>query len=489
MAETIRLGANSSLHMEIRFLPLDKSRPERLGWAEFQLAVQETPVWYAQDANDPEPGPVTWTMVDFLDGLARIWPWLLVEESYPIPIMPEHPGRMMAEAQRRWEDQAQHLVESEEELLFDFRHRHDLSLLFRGLFLPPLWLLREGNDTLVWSPDLGRGVRLPMDCICQLFTRLGDVICDELATSQEARAVQAVDRWHRRCQALNKSYLQLVTGLDGEELEQLTGSADRERQTEYFELEKQLEPVPQANELLLAARMSANYLPPTEQRRLLGEIKLIPSVATPQLDNCAERAPAPSSQSEAHEQGYQLALWLREALDLKHEEPAFPEQLLQQWGVPVKDIEIDAGLDAVAVWGVRHGPAVLINTSESSRASTQNGRRTTLAHEICHLLIDRSRSLPAAEVLGGQAPRFAEKRANAFAAEWLLPRSQAAQACRAANDIIEAANRLETQFLISREVVYHQINNSDIGASLTHPERKRLETWKMEILAWARAGG
>lgn len=488
MAETIRLGSDAGLGIELRFLPdapsdsdgsaASERVPNELAWAELQVAVQGQSIWYQQDTDQDEPRPVTWTLVDLLHGLARIWPWLMVEESYPIPIEPEHPGRMMRAAENRWESEAQQTAELEEERLFDFRHRHDLSLLMRGIFLPPLWFLREGNDCLIWSPELGAGIRQSMEEIGQILTQLGDGISQQVATSQSSRAIQAVTRWHARHDVLSALYLQLATGLDEAELKELTDADEAAQQAEYFGLTGSLEPIPRGNELLLAARMTANYLPPSDQKALLARIKSIPPGVAPELDGLTAEVPRPSAQQEPHQQGYELARWLRDQLGMRADDRADPERLLQDWGVVVEGEKIDAGLDAVAVWGTQHGPAVLLNTHERSRASSQNGRRTTLAHEICHLLVDRSRALPAAEVLGGQAPRYAEKRANAFAAEWLLPRSEAERVCRAASDVIEAAKQLERDFTVSRRVVYHQISNSALGDTLTHPERKRLEAWK-----------
>ncbi len=143
------------------------------------------------------------------------------------------------------------------------------------------------------------------------------------------------------------------------------------------------------------------------------------------------------------------------------------------------EIEIDAGIDAVAVWGDCHGPAVLLNINPRPRASTTNGRRSTLAHEICHLLADRAHALPVAEVLGGQAPRRTEQRANAFAAEGLLPREQVQRLCRAASNPLEAASRREKTFQVSRTLTLHQINNSDLGASISTTELKHLQRWAL----------
>jgi Zn-dependent peptidase ImmA (M78 family) len=121
---------------------------------------------------------------------------------------------------------------------------------------------------------------------------------------------------------------------------------------------------------------------------------------------------------------------------------------------------------------------VLPNQNSKSRASSNNGYRSTLAHEICHLLVDRGRALPATEVLGGQSPKLAEQRANAFAAEFLLPREQAALACQNHPNIVQAATSLEQRFGVSREVVCHQIYNASFGQHLSIVDKRQLDGWK-----------
>jgi Zn-dependent peptidase ImmA (M78 family) len=55
--------------------------------------------------------------------------------------------------------------------------------------------------------------------------------------------------------------------------------------------------------------------------------------------------------------------------------------------------------------------------------STDHGKRFTLAHELFHLLYDRTRARRIAHISGPWAPPGVEKRANAFAAMFLMPRS------------------------------------------------------------------
>jgi Zn-dependent peptidase ImmA (M78 family) len=122
-------------------------------------------------------------------------------------------------------------------------------------------------------------------------------------------------------------------------------------------------------------------------------------------------------------------------------------------------------IDAVAVWGPRRGPSVLVN-DEGAHNQSAGGRNATLAHEIDHLLIDRDGGLPLAEVVGGHVPVRLEQRARAFAAELLVPRRIAgawfAETSRRPHAILQA---LVDRFGASQEVVAWQARNSDITLS------------------------
>src|ERR1019366_3575730 len=55
------------------------------------------------------------------------------------------------------------------------------------------------------------------------------------------------------------------------------------------------------------------------------------------------------------------------------------------------------------------------------------GARVTLAHELCHLLLDGRHALSAIEVLKARMPAGVEQRAKSFAGEFLLPSHVAAE--------------------------------------------------------------
>ena len=62
----------------------------------------------------------------------------------------------------------------------------------------------------------------------------------------------------------------------------------------------------------------------------------------------------------------------------------------------------------------KHKPCSLLNVDHPTY-DTYSGRRFTLAHELCHLLYDRSYGWQLAIASGPWAPRDLERRANAFA--------------------------------------------------------------------------
>jgi Zn-dependent peptidase ImmA (M78 family) len=98
--------------------------------------------------------------------------------------------------------------------------------------------------------------------------------------------------------------------------------------------------------------------------------------------------------------------------------------------------------------------------ADGKHSRSAAGRRATLAHEICHLLIDRQVGLPFAEVLGGRVRDDIEQRAGAFAAELLLPRAVAANRLMGSKNPTEDAAALAREFQVSREVVAWQVHNA-----------------------------
>jgi Zn-dependent peptidase ImmA (M78 family) len=129
------------------------------------------------------------------------------------------------------------------------------------------------------------------------------------------------------------------------------------------------------------------------------------------------------------------------------------------------------------VLGPKHGPAVWLNKNEK-HLSNEGARRATLAHEMCHLLVDRGGALPLAEVVNGNIPKTVEQRANAFAAEFLLPREIARQALAKFTSGLELISDLSNRYGVSRELAARQVENS--GAVLSQMISEELLPYTLE---------
>ncbi|HMR77159.1 MAG TPA: ImmA/IrrE family metallo-endopeptidase [Polyangiaceae bacterium] len=116
-------------------------------------------------------------------------------------------------------------------------------------------------------------------------------------------------------------------------------------------------------------------------------------------------------------------------------------------------------------------------------------RRATLTHEICHLLVDRSASLPLAEVFGGHVFRSVEQRAGAFAAQLLVPREMAGRAFLNARSPGDVLSSLAGKYGASRELIAWQTYNSGAGMNWGTFVLLRNQVSRPERFLWNVASG
>jgi Zn-dependent peptidase ImmA (M78 family) len=413
--------------------------------------LREEAVWKS-GITIGEPRPLDWPWIDLLDHLAGVWPWLLLEEKYPCDYLPPNPALLRQEARRHWGAEEQ-IPLAEEEAIYRFETRHDLAYAMKGVQLPRLFLLREGLEVLLGTPDFC--IRRPLDEVLETLQELGDFIAECVEPAAEGRGKDALERWRRRNEAAERRFLELRTGLNEELLSLI---ADAQDPASFWEWDGDLL---DDSELMAAARMGTSSLSLDHQKNLLWQMKGLGKVQTDDLDHLSEHARdfLDQIQGKDYEKGYELALWLRGKLGLNH---AYfdVERQVHNWKVQINEIVLDdCDLHAVACWGKNHGPALLLNTGNRARPQKAEGKRSTLAHEVCHLLADRVRSLPAAEVLGGNTPLHVERRANAFSAEMLLPRETAMAVMRRSDSATVALDELSRTFGVSRQLAALQIYN------------------------------
>lgn len=171
-----------------------------------------------------------------------------------------------------------------------------------------------------------------------------------------------------------------------------------------------------------------------------------------------------------YEDGYRLAEEVRDELEIDPEQLFIDiVEILDDLGVAIEDVELDTdSVRGVAVAGSGFSPAILVNTRSAFNASAA-GRRFTLAHELCHILFDRTHAKKLSHVSGPWAPVRTEKRANAFAAMFLASTSALARNLDGADQssIVQLAKELGIGY---SALIEHLYNVDLIGDD----ERERL---------------
>lgn len=150
----------------------------------------------------------------------------------------------------------------------------------------------------------------------------------------------------------------------------------------------------------------------------------------PQLASLVDDAGSDPLEGLPWEQGYDLADRVHQVLGLAGDGAIDIDATLGGLGIHLGTVTLtDPRIRGISIAGPQHRPSVFVN-EEHPRNKSEEGRRFTLAHEFCHLIVDRRIGKKLAVASGHWAPLEIEKRANAFAAYFLMPpdRVQAAVA-------------------------------------------------------------
>lgn len=420
-----------------------------------RLWVHGRPVWPGNDLNEG----LEWTWVEFAEFLARSWRWLLWENGLPFELSGGSIARVNADLDRRWRLLSMAAREAEEEDLYSFEERHDLARALMGAVAPPVWVVREGN--MCWVSTQDAGTLIPFRVVEEALQGFANSVVSRLADVNDERASAVRTEWDARDHTTPGELVAIATGLERGVLSQLQGDQDP---ASFWELDVDDFAV---TELMAAARLAA-ALPTTDTAQMLTAIRSASKHDTSALDALSTVAlgQLPTGPEwYPYDQGYFVADWLRAQIGIAPQDAVNPEKLLRSWGVQIQTIKLSTdAVDAIASWGPRHGPAVIVNTAGAHNKSPR-GLRATYAHEIAHLLLDRKTALPLAEVMGGRAVGSTEERARAFAAQLLLPKEEAGQTLAGAIDPARAVSALQRRYGVSQEIVAWQARNSDIQLS------------------------
>jgi len=436
-----------------------------LGWADLVLWFGGWPLWRQDGAR---PAPVRWTWLDLVEHLAKAWPSLHFEEAAPFGLVAQGPEGLRTQTLLR--SVVGHTEEEVERAVHQFQHRHDLAAGLKGISLPPLWIVPRGRYVQLRAE--GTELLLPAQRVFGVLEDFVSQILEDAPVQASERRQAAARGWQAREAVTELRAWRLRTGLP---------------ESSYAEWVPEGQdaaiwwgqPLRADSPRMAAARLTAG-LPEASRRSVLQSVAAVGPSATAPLDLLAaeaQRVLDTHKRERPYEQGYAIAMWLRETLSCPAG-PLDPEELLTRWGVEVASLACDVApaLDAVACWGEGCGPAVLVNP-QGLHAKGRSGRRATLAHEIAHLLLDRGRELSVFEALGGSTPLSLEQRARAFAAELLLPREEAGRKLAWADNLSAAAASLRAEFGVSQQVLGWQLRNGTGWRLLGDAEKRTVRGW------------
>jgi hypothetical protein len=370
---------------------------------------------------------------DLLAHLTEFWQPLMLRQDFPIDVNPLRPSDLRRLAELRWAELPPEAVEREEVAVSAFEEAHDLARAFGGLYgLPSFWLMRLGDDMVLETA--GSSWRLPFKEVRFALGTLGDGICARLATAGRDRWKSAIEAWGQRSDTDGAGLLAWSAGLAPAVARALIDDGVLDAPRDFDDAAND------DDELRIAARM-AGALPADQIREILAlarkfdrrDDKRLRSLA----DACADHVDARFAGALPYVQGEAAARFARERLGLAHDGAVRIFALFGDLDVLVRAAGVEpTTLDGLAIWGERHGPGVFLNQSSSrilplsfkDELEKSPGARVTLAHELCHLLLDGRHALSAVEVLKARMPAGVEQRAKSFAGEFLLPTEVAAQA-------------------------------------------------------------
>ena len=183
-------------------------------------------------------------------------------------------------------------------------------------------------------------------------------------------------------------------------------------------------------------------------------------------------------------QGYDLAGRLHDRLDGRFLTGRYVDvdDLLDELGIEVKEVQLtDSSIRGVAIAGPRHRPGIAWNEGSPFNATPQ-GRRFTLAHELCHVLYDREVGRRLAIASGPWAPAAIERRANAFAAMLLMPERLVREGVAGMNSPLateEGVDSIARQLQTGFEATLRHLSNLSLIDDI---DRQRIQAQRREAL-------
>ena len=440
MTELVCFGSPDRFEIAARW-SADAEPRERLpadsGWSTGDLRITiGHQVVTQRRFNGQVEDHLSWYLAPILEWLVANWTWLLHEEAYS---WPERAGAPAAVA--TFTALGQSIASPDE-----FRHRaytstqswwrrHALRAADSSALFPDLYFRRVADDIeMSWidrqplhAPDgfeltLSPGyATLPIDSVAR---PLWQFIKWGISTAKVncAEDQDALDKLRARFTTLARTPLrELELRHIGAHLEVLLEKA---RKTTGLKSDVScLKGIPAIESLDSAVLMFGGLNVDIEEGDVLRLTEFLATHkggkdSTALASLCSD--PPSTPWTPPHVEGYELADELRDQLGIE-QSVAFIDiaDVLTKLDVKVVEAHLKiTSIRGVAIAGNDFSPAILINMASAFNFN-EEGRRFTLAHELCHILFDRTRARRLSHMSGPWAPPRVEKRANAFAAMFL----------------------------------------------------------------------
>lgn len=456
----IRHGDRDRLAVEVTFLADDEpdTRGEdAVAWGELSVWVSGRNLCAHTIFGEQRPG-VRWDLLGVFEWLADSFDELLHETRLPVTTTGIDAAQTMERVRR-------HLGVDDLNELEQWQSwwsRHNLRAGADGGLLPNLYVRRRGGRVEVswdstpqgFAPEgfsfehsTGHDLLDPFATGDTLFRGLDQA---SAALSEHPDAGDRVAALRRRVGALRderrtERRLALAAGFpasdeglveEWRELQRLGHGSAAARRAAFEAPHDDLVVGGSCAAQLMWGTLSPS-LDAADRRRIVSMLLQVydPGSETAELASLVRHEPLAANLREAWEQGYELAKQLHDELALDSDEAVDVEAILVRLGVDVRTIELsDAGIRGLTVASPEHRPTVTVNRRYRHGRGT-DVRRFTLAHEFCHLLADRDQGRDVALASSEDwAPIDIERRANAFAAMFLMPRPAVQRAVAQSSD-------------------------------------------------------
>ena len=482
MPEWMRFGNTATVQICIRWVddcePPGR-RPAAYGWSMGQLTVHVASVNVTATRLGTEQQPyVGWYLAPFLDWLATNWVALLHEERFPWPNPGTAPAAIACNrALDDWiaaeDPQGQQQYADAQDWYF----RHGVRSAAAGGIFPDLFIRRVADDIeLSWSGA-------PME-----FTREG--LAFESSAGHARVPVREVAETILRTLEWAVNHPPEAPAQYRDKIAALQAKVDALRNVEYLELVRTYVPPGVLQRAIVAfdnigqtsplkgnqaAEPYINELPPAVA--MFGGVS--PDLSTHDVTYLCEQIVAGQDGGDSPELADLVANRYSATLGVPYRDGhRFAGELLEDMALPDSDfidvhamcsrLEIDLqeteletnSIRGVAIAGDGFSPRIVVNRNHYFNQN-ESGKRFTIAHELCHVLFDRTRARRVAHASSGRwAAQGIEQRANAFAAYLLMPRALVLMHLRDANRIEKSdVQHLASELQVNESALLRHLRN------------------------------